>query len=236
MIDIHCHILPGMDDGPASLEESLKMCKIAYNDGIRIIVATPHTLNGLYLNGKEEIRNLVEILNSKTDIDIKILPGADVHISPDIPELIEDGNIMTINDNMRYILIEFPYMNVPQNIDRFLFSLKKRGITPIITHPERNLAIQRDIKIMYELLKMGALSQITGMSITGDFGRDVRVCAENLLTHNLVHIISSDAHSQDLRPPILSKGFSSASRIVGRELALKMVKDNPFAVINGIYL
>ncbi len=124
-------------------------------------------------------------------------------------------------------------MGIPRNIERLILSLRKKGIIPIITHPERNLVIQKDIKILADFLKMGALSQITAMSITGEFGDEIRRCAENLLLNNLVHIIASDAHSPDLRPPILSKGVLHASKIIGEGPALKMVEDIPFAVING---
>ena len=115
-----------------------------------------------------------------------------------------------------------------------IFALKMKGITPIITHPERHSAINRDMDILYELVRMGALSQVTAMSITGDFGGTVRQCAEVLLKHRLVHVIASDAHSPEGRPPVLSRAVDAAAEIVGSyEEAVRMVKELPAAILSG---
>lgn len=237
MIDIHCHILPGIDDGSRSQEESLAMAGKALNDGIHTIVATPHTFDGIYLNSIQEVISSVAILqNTLTEnhIDLRLCTGADVHLSLNMLEKIESGDAGTINNARKYILIEIPSHTIPSGIKDEIFSLKLNGITPIITHPERHPIIQHDIDILYELVSMGTLCQVTAMSITGDFGGLVMQCAAMLLRHRLVHVIASDAHSSNRRPPILSRAVEVAAEIMGSyEEAESMVTKMPASILAG---
>lgn len=236
MIDLHCHILPGIDDGAENLEESITMCRIAYKDGIRTIVATPHTMDGIFLNERElileEVDKLQRILISKK-IDIRIIPGADVHINYNLLELIRDGKAMTINDHGKYILLEFPHQYVPPKIPEFVFKLKLNNITPIFTHPERNTAIQKDLNIIFHLVEQGALTQITSDSLIGEFGPKAYKCAIKMLKHNLAHVIASDAHSSKFRSPILSHSVNKAAGIKGKKWAEAMVTTIPRSIITG---
>jgi protein-tyrosine phosphatase len=237
MIDLHCHILPGVDDGAKSMEESLSMARKALEDGIHTIVATPHTLNGIYINPVNEVTsrvaNLQECL-SKNHIKLQLYAGADVYMCPHMLERIESGDAGTIDNAGKYILLEFPSQIVPPGAKDEIFSLKLNGITPIITHPERNPAIQQDIDILYELVRMGSLSQVTAMSITGEFGGMVMQCAERLLTRRLVHVIATDAHSSDTRPPVLSQAVERAAEIIGSyEEAERMVTHVPGIILSG---
>ena len=237
MIDIHCHILPGIDDGAQDLEETLEMCRIAVDDGITTTVACPHQHNGVYHNSSESILKGVQEVSAalkKENIPLKLLPGADVHIEVDTGEQIESGEIMTINNNRRYFLLEFPAHTIPPNIDKIIFNLLLKNITPILTHPERIIEVQENPNLIYDIVSQGVLSQITAMSITGGFGRMAKKCAQTLLEHHLAHIIASDAHSTERRPPILSDGVEAASRIVGEERATAMVTSIPAAVIQGV--
>lgn len=236
MIDLHCHILPGIDDGPRDLKESITMSRVAFNDGIRTIVATPHTLNGIFVNELEKILSLVEKLQNtllKNNIGLRIVPGADVHVNYNILELIRQGKAVTINNQGCYILLEFPHNHVPPRIPEQVFELKLNGITPIFTHPERNAAIQEDLGIILRLVEQGALTQITSMSITGEFGPQAYKCAHEMLKHNLVHIVASDAHSSRGRLPLLSRAVEKASEIVGPEFARATVTTIPQAIIDG---
>ena len=237
MIDIHCHILPSVDDGPSSLEESLAMARRAVEDGINTIVATPHTLNGVYMNPAKEVTARVSAFQdvlSENQIDLKVYPGADVHICPNLFTRIENGDAGTINDAKKYILLELPSQTIPEGIKNEIFSLTLNGITPIISHPERNAIIQHDPLILYELLTMGALSQVTAMSLTGDLGKFARKSAERLLSNRLAHIIASDAHSSDGRPPIMSHAVDCAAEILGScEEAWHMVTKVPAAILCG---
>jgi protein-tyrosine phosphatase len=236
MIDIHCHILPNVDDGSESLDETLEMCQIALTDGITTIVATPHQRNGVHYNSTDSILQNVQTVAShlkKSKIAVELLPGADVHIEVDTGEKIVQGEIMSINNTKRYFLLEFPAHAIPLNIDKLIFNLLLKNIIPILTHPERILEVQENPDRVYELVSMGVLSQITAMSITGGFGSRVKKCVQTLLKHNLAHIIASDAHSADYRPPILSEAVRVVSHLLGEERAKEMVTTVPGQIIRG---
>ena len=263
MIDLHSHLLPNLDDGPRTLEDSIQMCRISYQDGIKTIIATPHILPGIYKNDRSTILSKVHELNEaikrlgvgiqtpnsppagelvrragelrtpNSELSLKILPGADVHFSSDILQRYEDEEIVTVNDRGRYLMIEFAFQGIPYQAEEVLFQLLTRGIIPIISHPERNMEIGQRPKRYYEMVRMGCLGQVTAMSLTGEFGSGVRRIAEKLLTKRLVHMIASDAHSTDGRPPILSAAVKAAEKIVGKEEAIKMVTEYPAAMIEG---
>jgi protein-tyrosine phosphatase len=236
MIDIHCHILPEMDDGPESLDETLEMCRIALDDGITTVVATPHQRDGIHHNSAKAIVEKVQTVAShlkQANIPLELLPGADVHIEVNTGEKILQGEILSINNTKRYFLLEFPAHAIPPNIDRLVFNLLLKNIIPVLTHPERILEVQENPGRIYELVSIGVLSQITAMSVTGGFGPMARKCASTLLKHNLVHIIASDAHSVDHRPPILSDAVKAVSRLLGEERAMEMVTMAPLEIIRG---
>ncbi len=273
MIDLHSHILCGLDDGAQLLEESIEMCRMSYHDGIRTIVATPHILDGIYENDRSTILPRVQELNaalkksafpgpcsaersspgharhsalvtphSALGLDstivnqqssIKILPGADVHFSSDILHRYEEGEIVTVNDQGRYLMVEFESQGIPYMAEKALFQMLTNGIVPIISHPERNMEIGKEPRRYYEMIRMGCLGQVTAMSLTGEFGPKVMKVAEKLLAHRLIHIIASDAHSVRRRPPVLSSGVKAAEKIVGEEEARKLVTEYPAAVIEG---
>ena len=237
MIDIHTHILPCLDDGPGSVEESIELCKIAANDGTKKIVATPHSKDGIYEVESSEILNGVKVLNLKlkeAQIDVEILPGAEIHINENLEEYIKNGEVLTINDGMKYVLLEFPFMSVPPGIDTFIFNLKSIGITTILSHAERIIPFQRNPGVLIPLINSGTLVQVTAQSLTEDVGSSERKCAEWLLKHNMVHFIASDVHSLAGRPPILSKALAVAVDILGEKEAGVLVYDNPERVINGL--
>lgn len=229
MIDIHCHILPGIDDGPEKIEESIEMARIALHDGITKIVATPHIKE--ILHPHSTIQKAVEVLNSRMaglDIPVEILKGADVSAMLDT-SLMEG---YTIN-NTSYILIEFPHTYLPGNTKEILFRMMMRGYRPIITHPERNLSILADPRFLFALLDTGLLVQITAGSLTGSFGIDIQECALYLLKKGVVSFIASDAHSSLERRPILSGGLKVAEKIIGKERAFRLVSLNPGMVLKG---
>ncbi|GAK59747.1 PHP C-terminal domain protein [Candidatus Vecturithrix granuli] len=236
MIDLHCHILPYIDDGPETLQETLEMCRMAVADGITTIVATPHQQNGVYENSAKAILKKVEEVAlelKNTDIALELLPGADVFIDVHTGDKIAQGEIMTVNNTGRYFLLEFPAHSIPPNIEKIIFNILLKNITPILTHPERIAEVQEYPDKIYNLICSGVLSQITAMSLTGEFGPRAQKCAKILLKHHLAHIIATDAHSVAGRPPLLSKAVDMASRIVGHEEATEMVTTIPLQVIRG---
>jgi protein-tyrosine phosphatase len=237
MIDIHCHILPGLDDGSKSLQETLEMCRIAAADGIRTIVASPHQQDGVYQTPANAIfttvRHVAEHIR-QAGIAIELLPGADVRVEVDTGEKILSGEIVSINNTKRYFLLEFPAHAIPMNIDKLIFNLLLKNITPVLTHPERIHEVQEDPNRIFELVAMGVPSQVTAMSIIGGFGRRAQKCARTLLTHNLAHIIATDAHSPEHRPPILSEAVKAVSKLLkDEERARHMVSTIPGRIIRG---
>jgi protein-tyrosine phosphatase len=236
MIDLHAHILPDLDDGAETVEEALEMCRVSYKDGTKTMVATPHILPGIYENDRSTILSKLHELNEAlihSELSLVVLPGADVHFSLDMLQLCENGEIVTVNDNGRYLMVEFDFQGIPYHAEDVLFQMIMHGIIPIITHPERNLEIARSPNRYYEIIKMGCLGQVTAMSLTGGFGPAVKKVAGKLLTKRLLHIIASDAHSIDRRPPILSTALRATEKMVGKEEARKMVTEYPQAIIEG---
>jgi protein-tyrosine phosphatase len=229
VIDIHCHILPGIDDGPKRIEESIEMAKIAALDGITTIVATPHIKEPPC--PPEVIETKVAALNhhlTEKGIPLNILQGADVSSTVDVSSL----HGYTINKT-RYILIEFPHLYLPGNAKEIIFRLMMHGYRPIITHPERNLSILGNPKLLFELLDTGLLVQITADSLTGAFGLDIRECASYFLKKRVVNFIATDAHSNRERRPELSGAVKVAARILGKEQADRLVTLNPGHVVQG---
>jgi protein-tyrosine phosphatase len=227
MIDLHCHILPGIDDGAVDMQTSIDMARIAAEDGIETIVATPHIKDTLHSTVK--LGALVSQLNinlKHQNIPVNVLLGADVFALLNHSRLKD----YTIN-NSRYILIEFPHNYLPSNSKEILFSLAIQGLCPIITHPERNLAIMKKPDLLLDMLYGNVLVQITAGSLTGEFGRDEQACARYLLREKAVHFIATDAHSANFRRPVLSEGLKYAVKIIGKERAKKLVWDNPGAVL-----
>jgi len=229
MIDIHCHILPGIDDGALSVEDSVKMARVAASDGIRKVVATPHISDGQCLQEtiKEKIHHLNHVLD-ELGIPVEILPGAEVQYLFDPLKI----KACTIN-NTAYALIEFPFEYLPSTAKEIIFKLIINGLKPIIAHPERNLSIIRNPEMLLHLLDEQVYVQITADSIAGTFGREIEKCATHLLKKGWVDVMASDAHSSGYRCPNLSKGLRRAEKIIGKQNAQRLVKENPEAIISG---
>lgn len=229
MIDIHCHILPGIDDGSSNLDESLAMADIAIKDGIRTIVATPHIKGEVHLPQflRQQVDDLNEILN-KRNYPLQILTGADVSAMLPPQEIAR----YTINGG-KYFLLEFPHSHLPLHANQLVFEMLLAGLLPIITHPERNPSIIREPERLFSLVDAGCLVQITAGSLTGNFGPDSRDCAAYLLKMGQVHFLATDAHSATHRRPVLSEGVRAAAAIIGEQAAQKLVTENPAAVVAG---
>ncbi len=237
MIDIHCHILPGLDDGPRTLDESITMAELALKDGARTVVATPHMLNGMHENGLEKIEKTLSDLKqaiSGRGLLLRLLIGGDVHLAPGMASAVRNGLAVTIGDMGKYILVELPFFGIPPAVKEEVFQLKLQGITPIITHPERHALILRDPSLLEDLVDLGCLAQVTAASLTGGFGEAARRGAETLIKRRLIHLIASDAHSPVDRPPGLSRAVRAAASILGSlDEAERMVTETPAAVLAG---
>ncbi|WP_244963598.1 tyrosine-protein phosphatase [Oceanidesulfovibrio marinus] len=236
MIDCHHHIIPSFDDGARDPSVTLKMCRIAVEDGVRGIIATPHHRNGLYNSKPEVVREKVAKLNKsigKIGLDLTIYPGCEAHISPHLAESVEAGETLTLNDGC-YLLLELPPQEMPLGVEQLVFDLQMRGIYPILAHPERIGSVQRDPDSILPLVHAGVLMQLTALSLTGGFGHEAQECAETLVTRRMAHIIASDAHSFRHRTPKMSMAMEAAAILLEDEdEARRMVDDVPSMVLRG---
>ena len=236
MLDLHCHILPGVDDGPSTMEQSIEMAIAAYTDGTRTIAATPHNRD---VNERSSIacaRALAAQLNEELrarSIPLDLVLGMENHLAVDTPEQVDAGTALPI-EGTRCILIELPFEFYPYHTRDTIHSLLCRGLLPLVVHPERNRAIQRDPDLLGSLVQDGAVSQITAGSLTGDVGPDAQRTAEELLRLGLAHVMASDGHAPaGARAPLLSRGVAAAAAIVGDTAARKMVDSVPRALLQG---
>ncbi|WP_419955137.1 tyrosine-protein phosphatase [Neobacillus niacini] len=234
MIDLHCHILPGVDDGAQSLSDSLNMARKALEQGIHIIVATPHHLNNSFENPKRQILDRVEELNQilqKESIDVKILPGQEIRVHGELIEGYTMGEILTVN-HTPYVLVEFPSNHVPRYTEKLFYDLQMNGLIPVIVHPERNREIMERSELLYQLVKKGALTQITASSVTGDFGKKIKNFTLQLIEANLTHFIASDAHNLINRTFRMREAFGVIQQKYGNELVYYF-EENAHLLIEG---
>jgi len=232
MVDIHCHIIPGVDDGSRSWEMTREMCRIAADDGIRHIVATPHC-DDEYAYDRERYEGMKQQLEQAAEGRIEFSIGCDFRFSyENIIDAIANPKRYSINETC-YLLVEFSDYGIPPNVAELLFQLTSRGLVPIVTHPERNpLLVQRPEKIL-EMVDAGALVQVTANSITGFWGEKARSIAEWLLAQGAVHVIASDAHDPRRRRPVLSEARNAVARMLGEQAAEALVSKIPQAIIEG---
>ena len=234
MIDLHCHILPGLDDGPTGMEESVEMARAAYGDGTRVIVATPHNRDVVQRSSVLTARAQATRLNrelEKLSVPLRTLFGMENHLELDTPEQVERGAVLPI-EGTRFILIELPFEIYPFHTEETLTKLFDVGLRPIVVHPERNERIQRNPQLLAGLVSKGVLAQVTAGSLVGAFGETVREVSEELLRRGLVHVIASDGHAAyGDRAPLLSAGVYAAASVVGTPAARQMVEDIPLAII-----
>ena len=234
MIDIHCHILPGIDDGAKDLNDSFEMARQAQSQGITRIVASPHHKNGSFDNNFQDILTGVNLLNkelTREGIDIEILPGQEVRIYGEMEEDL-DVDLLTVNNSGVYMLIEFPSSHLPRYANKLLFDLQLKGIVPIIVHPERNREIMEDPSKLYRLIKEGSLSQVTASSVTGRMGKKIKKFSLDLLSHNLAHFIASDSHNTTTRPFDLREAYETVEKELGTSMRYQ-VQENPEEMVQG---
>ena len=232
MVDIHCHILPDVDDGPTTWEASTAMCRMAAADGVQHIVATPHA-NYEYEYDRAAHEERLARLRVIAGNVVSLSLGCDFHFTyENLQGALAEPGRYCIGDT-RYLLVEFSDFAIPPTTSDHLKELVKHGITPIITHPERNPILQRHPEQLAEFFQLGALLQVTANALTGRWGKVSRKMAETLLRNGMVHVLASDAHDLRDRKPVLSEGREAAARLVSPEAARALVNDNPRAIISG---
>lgn len=235
MIDLHCHLLPGIDDGAKDIEMSLAMARMAAADGITTTACTPHILPGVYNNTGPEILLATARLREavvQAGIPLRLVAGADVHVAPDLGSRLRDGRALTLSGT-RYLLLEPPHHLVPPRMEDHIFGLRTAGFVPIITHPERLSWIEGNYDLMRRLVYGGNLMQLTAGSLLGRFGRRPRYWAERMLDDGLCHVLATDAHNTAQRVPVLSEARELVARRLGAEEATNMVITRPMAILNN---
>ena len=231
-IDIHNHIIPRIDDGSDNITTSLDMIRIASEEGIRKIIATPHFIYGSVNNSAKYIAELgAEVANVASEEGIELMFGSEVFICPEICSLVQDGTVCRLS-NSRYVLIELPMLSIPTYCIDVLFNLQLMGYIPIIAHPERNKVFQKNQDQLFKLVERGILAQVNSTSITKLYGKDVQKVAMKFIEGGLVHFVASDAHTNRGRAPRMIKAHDVISKEFGKDVARKLFTENGQAVID----
>jgi protein-tyrosine phosphatase len=226
MIDLHCHILPGIDDGSKSLDMSLAMARMAVDDGITMTACTPHIYPGLYMNDTAGIQAARDALQGALDeagIPLQLTIGADVHLVPGLLQGLRAGRVPSLHGT-RYLLLEPAHHVAPPHFQDSVFQLVAEGYVPVITHPERLTWVEDHYPVFADLVKQGAWMQVTAGSLTGVFGSRPKYWAERFLDEGLTHILATDAHSNGRRSPLMAQAREMAERMLGREEADLLVR------------
>jgi protein-tyrosine phosphatase len=233
--DIHCHLLPGIDDGAEDLNESFAMARLAVNDGFTTVIATPHQLGSFGHNRGDDIRLRVSQLQQRLDqagVPLNVLPGADVRIDSGMIEGMRTGDVLTLGDHRRHVLLELPHdLYLP--LEPIVDELQRYGTIGILSHPERNQGILRRPEVVMPLVDHGCLMQVTAGSICGAFGPACRQLSEWLLSEGLVHFVATDAHGARSRRPLLRRAFDRVAELTSDTLAAEVCSENPAAVATG---
>jgi protein-tyrosine phosphatase len=234
-IDIHCHVLPGVDDGARNEAESLAMAAAAAADGTSTLIATPHQLGGHADVTARVIRAGVKSLNAAVTaagIGVVVLPGADVRVEPELPALLRRGDVLTLADRGLHVLLELPH-EIYFPLDALLAALRRQGLTGILSHPERNRGIQARPDAVADVIRGGGLIQITAGSLLGDFGGRARTLAESLVRRRQVHFVASDGHDTSRRPVGLGPARVAVAALTSQDFATAVTCDNPARVAEG---
>lgn len=232
MIDVHCHILPGLDDGPETLQAAVAMIELAHAAGTTEIVATPHA-NHRYLFSPEQVTTRISELERATGNVLKIHRGCDFHLSAaNIQDALCNPLKYTIN-HRSYLLVEFSDIVIPPTIEGIFEEMVARGIIPVITHPERNRLLCDQARRISTWIDHNCRVQITAQSLLGQFGRAAKAFATKLLKHDMVHFVASDGHDLRSRPPVLAEAFRYVGKTFGAARAEALFIANPKAAIAG---
>ncbi|QQK80453.1 tyrosine protein phosphatase [Salicibibacter cibi] len=238
MIDIHSHILPGIDDGAPHMQESLSMARQAVADGITHMIATPHHRNGHFDNEKKGIMEQVQRLNDAIvdeRLPLMVLSGQETRVYGEMVEGLRTGELCTLVDGGHYLFVELPSDHVPRYTGRLLYDLLQAEVVPVIVHPERNMQILKDPAWLYEMVKGGAVTQVTAASVTGDFGKTIRKFSDQLIENNLTHFVASDTHTTTKRPNRLRAAYEALENKYGTDTVL-FFQENAELLMNHQYV
>lgn len=235
MVDVHCHILPEVDDGAKTWDIAVEMCRIAARDGITHIVATPHA-NDEYPYSRTDHETRLQQLRGLAPDGLQFTLGCDFHFSYDnVEDALVHPERYSIG-NGGYMLIELSDYSIPPTMSENMARLNDAGLTLVLTHPERNAILQQRPELVRDWVEDGCIVQVTASSITGFWGRTARKVSRWLVDHDCVHVLATDAHDTRHRPPILSEAREVVAGWTSDDIAVALVHDNPLAIITGAEL
>jgi protein-tyrosine phosphatase len=233
MIDLHHHCLPGVDDGPSSLAEAIDLCKMAADEGIDTIVATPHVLRGRWRNrSRAEYASILDDLCSKAGSAPRIILGSEYFFAHDMDDMLRNESILPLAGS-RYVLVEFASHAIPPLVREPLYRAQLAGWTPLIAHPERNLVFRSNPEILASLLRIGVKIQVTTGSITGDFGKEAEAASIDWLQRGWIHVMATDAHNPTKRPPRFQAARRRVVELAGEEIAQALFFENPKSIVEN---
>lgn len=236
MIDLHCHILPGLDDGSKSIDESLAMIDQLQKVGFKTLIATPHVLEGRGSLRPEEILAATEQVRTclaEAKSSVEILPGAENYIFPDLAKWALDQKLMTLGNTGKYLLIELPMFEIPHYTDQVFFELQVAGLTPVLAHPERNRGLVENPERLLDWAKRGILFQLDLRSLDGKYGPQAEALANRMLESDLIHCIGSDAHRVARSSSSYREAIQSVQDLVSEECFKEITVSNPQAILDG---
>lgn len=240
MIDLHCHLLPGIDDGPDSLEQAVSLCRALVNNGITHAVVTPHIHPGRWDNDKSSIEQAYDILTSALSsepVSLQLAMGAEVRVSDEILGMVLANRIPFLGQwqGKQVMLLEWPHSHIPIGSDKLIEWLIKRDIIPMIAHPERNKDVIRRSEKLQPFIDMGCLFQLTAASVVGNFGEGAQVRAHEFLQAGLVTIVATDAHNEKGRKPLLAEARQEIAAMIDEATATLLVHDNPWEIASDTF-
>jgi protein-tyrosine phosphatase len=235
MIDIHCHMLPGLDDGPATMDEAVAMARLAVADGIVGVLCTPHWHPMIWPNEREGILQAVARLRTRLAgeaVPLQVWAGSELSLDPDLDSGLMGGRLCTLNGGP-WVLLELPGQGDLSGLDDRLAGLRKQGRHVVLAHPERYAFVRRDPARLHAWVAMGVAVQITASGLLGRSGPETAALCRRLLEHRLVHFLASDGHGARTRRPALRQAVEAATGIIGERDARRLVKEHPAAVLRG---
>jgi len=236
MIDIHSHILPGLDDGSKNMEETLGIVRQLYEAGFKTLIATPHVIEGRgFLSPPEILATTKQVRErvAEAGIPVEILPGAENYIFPDMAKWARDEKLVTLGNTGKHLLVEFPMLEIPHYTDQVFFELQVLGITPILAHPERNKGLSDEPERLVDWAKKGILFQLDLRSLSGHYGPQAKLLAERMLQSDLIHFVGSDAHRVSRSEQTYVEVLQMVEEIVGEERVQDLTRLNPQTVLEG---
>jgi len=240
MIDIHNHLLPGIDDGAPDIEASIELANIAIADGITHMVCTPHIHAGRYDNTLKTVHRAKELFETalkQHGINLQVAVAAEVRFDIELMAGVKNGDLPLLGEwqGKKVLLLEFPHGEIPFAAERLTSWLFEQGIVPMIAHPERNKGVLKTQSQLKPFIQQGCLFQVTAGSVAGNFGVPARELAVKLLQQDIVTVLATDAHNQQHRPPVLSQGVKAAAQIIGNEKANQLVQQNPWQIVQSLF-